>query len=639
MAYVFKTSFRSCVFTIICLILILPVSNVKAQRNCVGKLYKQLVTCNDSIQLANTLGAIAVCYQFSETDSSIRYATEQLKLAAKINYKAGKADAYDVLSDSYALRTDYNLAILYAYQALQLYKELNDSIRVCNSLSQVSNYYAIQGRVSDANNYFYEALKIAKEISPVADSIYGEMLTSYVRKYYGDYKYRDSVDWALKKAIPIGRKYPGSSMSIYLQAYDLDTLLKTGQGHLAEDSINSLATIAIHNNWPLVAIDLYNRLISFSDLGYPTDSIHYQELIFELGKQCKCLELNLAAMAGLFDHYKQVGDTEKLECFTKEILTISSNNRYDPEVHMINFLEYFNKEKSLYQLASSNQLMQSELNEIKMTTAQRKWIFKACIIILMLLVILLISKYRSYHLLKRQQEIQIIKNASVSLAHIKLRANDEFKNKLIAIIANDFSAPLKQISAITGQLKVSDADQVSSINHIKKIAVVARGSLCVFDNILKWVKLQLSGFTYSRKPCKPYEILKGVLKHVSLDIESRNILFVNQIPQQLVFLADAEMLTMVQQHLMQLSIHFTEPGKLLVISAWEDDATSHIRLITEPSMPVSMVIKNLTDWQNNMYALSYAITQDFIQKMEGTLEVIAAEEKYLVFHAMLSKDK
>lgn len=292
-------------------------------------------------------------------------------------------------------------------------------------------------------------------------------------------------------------------------------------------------------------------------------------------------------------------------------------------------LTFFNKE---IKLPAGRFLLQGRPDGGQMTAAEREWIFYACVVIVVLLLALLAVKFRTDRLIQKRRRAQAIQGANTSLTYVELKANDEFKKKLIAIIANDFSTPLKQISAITTRLGQQISDPLVATAFIKEISMIARGALYVFDNILKWVKLQLSGFVYVKYPCRPYEMLQGVLGIVAPQMEEKGIVFVNQVPQQLVVEADAEMLKMIQQHLLQLAIHFTDPGRLMVVSAWEELSLAHIRLITEPSEDVEEVLKSLGNWQHNMYALSYAMTEDFVHKMNGKLALSSVDQRYLVFH-------
>lgn len=295
-------------------------------------------------------------------------------------------------------------------------------------------------------------------------------------------------------------------------------------------------------------------------------------------------------------------------------------------------LAFFNKDIIAYKLLAGRLLLQANLDGGQMTAAEREWIFYAGLVILVLLLALLGVRFRTSRLTQSRRRVQAIQSANAFLTYDELKTNDEFKKKLIAIIANDFSSPLKQISAITARLGQQASDPAVTTAFIKEISVIARGALCVFDNILKWIKLQLSGFVYVKYPCRPYEILQGVLGIVAPRMEEKGIVFVNQVPQQLVVEADAEMLKMIQQHLLQLAIHFTDPGRLMVVSAWEELSLAHIRLITEPSEDVEEVLKSLGNWQQNMYALSYAMTEDFVHKMNGKLALSSVDQRYLVFH-------
>jgi signal transduction histidine kinase len=619
------------------ILLLCAVNRASGQSPQLPELLQELHTTQDSSRYINTLGKLGALYMMIDIDSSFIYAIREHEIAGRQQDKKGMADAYDVMSFCFALRTDFNIAGIYAYRALQLHKFLSDSVRICKTLSNLYLYYRNMGRPVEANNYFYEAFNIGSRLPPAADSMYSILLLNYAMRFYQDTTRKDSVQWAFRTSRHIAAKYPHSRLPLYIDAYEADTLVKQGRGKEAEIKMNQLAAEALQRGLPYVAMDIYNRLENYHGMGYVIDSTHYRELSYELAKKAGCVELNLATIAGLYDYYQLVNDTAKVNYYSSEIMRLAGQQRYQPNRDMVNYVDYFLKEQTMQQLSRSNQQQQAELERRNLKKRNSQFVIAGLFIIVILLFLLLLSRYRQFTASQEQERKLSDSYADLSLKSVALRANDEFKNKLITIIANDFRAPLYYISNVAGRLKDYEDDPVTMAALIKKIADVSGSTLCVFDNILKWIRLQLTGFAYQPVPCNLHTALQAVLKPTAAAAAEKSLVIVNLVPEDFSLPADAEMLGMVQHHLLRLSIHYAQRGSLIIISAWKSEGLVYSRMIADTGADAAAIIKKLLDWQQDMYALSYAITKDFIDKMNGVLQVTESEGKYLVFTGILKE--
>ncbi|HEY8960070.1 hypothetical protein [Chitinophaga sp.] len=623
---------------ILAVVLLCTTQRAAAQKPQLPELLRELSVQRDSIARIDILGKLGALYMMINLDSSFTYAIREQEMAERYQYKKGLADAFDIMSFCYALRTDFNIAGIYGYRALQLHKAVGDSARIAKTLSNLYLYYRNMGRPEDANNYFYEAFHMAARLPASQDSVYSILLVNYAMRFYRDSTRKDSVLWALKTAAGISRKYPYSRLPLYIDAYAADTLVIQGRGKEAEARINQLAEAALQKGLPYVAMDIYNRLEDYKRLGYRTDSTRYRELSYELAKKAGCIELNLSTLAGLYDYYRQQRNTAKTGYYSREIMRLAAQHRYQQEKDPVNYIAFFLKEQSLQQLARNNQRQQQELEHVQLRRKQSQFIIGGLFIIVILLFILLYSRHRQYLAWKRQEQALSDSYTGVALKNIALRANDEFKNKLISIITNDFREPLQYISAAALQLRNQGASQAEMTASVREIARVSANTLSIFDNILKWIRMQLSGFTYQGKPSLLNDTVDQALKQMRPVIKEKGLVVVNLLPAGCWVMADQEMLKGAQLHLLRLSVQYAQPGSLLVLSAWNKEGTVYVRIIADAGAGAGDILERLSGWQD-MNALSFAITRDFMDKMKGGLQVAASEERYLAFTGMLEEVK
>ena len=132
------------------------------------------------------------------------------------------------------------------------------------------------------------------------------------------------------------------------------------------------------------------------------------------------------------------------------------------------------------------------------------------------------------------------------------------------------------------------------VTLIRKIAAVSGDTLAVFDNILKWIRLQLSGFTYQPVDCHAYDLLLTTLHQVESTAAEKKLEIVNQLPANCIVKADPEMLRTVFLHILQLSVHYSQPGRSLLIITWTIAPVIYIRFVVDTGIGATDVITSLS---------------------------------------------
>lgn len=106
---------------------------------------------------------------FNQPDSGLYYADSIIRLAGKIDYDYGKADAYEQKADAYAYSGDYSKAVLYAHQSLRSHEALDESSGVSHALETLSYIYNELGDYRKALEY---QLKSREILFSLGDSAY-----------------------------------------------------------------------------------------------------------------------------------------------------------------------------------------------------------------------------------------------------------------------------------------------------------------------------------------------------------------------------------------------------------------------------------------------------------------------------------
>ncbi len=114
-------------------------------------------------------------FMYNDPDTSISIGKKALKLALKLNWKRGIANAYGNLGIYYTIKADYTKSLSYYLKALKLDEEMvklasKNEIFASNRLfaqrlSNIGNLYTQQGNFKNAINYYARALKIDSTIN------------------------------------------------------------------------------------------------------------------------------------------------------------------------------------------------------------------------------------------------------------------------------------------------------------------------------------------------------------------------------------------------------------------------------------------------------------------------------------------
>ncbi|WP_143304967.1 sensor histidine kinase [Chitinophaga vietnamensis] len=340
------------------------------------------------------------------------------------------------------------------------------------------------------------------------------------------------------------------------------------------------------------------------------------------------------SLSDQYDYYLSIRDDAAAAATAREIWLLAREQRPGGN-DSINYITYFVKAREREALAMKNRVQEEQIIQRNLEKRNTQLLFTGMISIVALLLIWLIVRYYHYRRSKQQERELAIGYAAIAEKNAALRAADEFKNKLITIIANDFRAPLHHIIEVAGVLQHSTMDKEEMIQVMKHIAASSQKTLAVFDNILRWIKLQLSGFVFKPVTCQVQEQMALATEMVKEAANARGMAIVDRIPANVKVAADPEMLQFVNRHFLLTAIKYAVTDGLIIIDAWPEEEVVRVNIAIDSGTEAADIVNGLFAWQEDTYALGMAISKDFIEKMEG--EAIAEESggRYLTLTYLL----
>ncbi|TAE00051.1 MAG: hypothetical protein EAZ97_06915 [Bacteroidetes bacterium] len=230
----------------------------------------------------NIMNELAFNYIFSIPDSAIRYADLGLRLAEKIKFKHGIADALNNIGILHRAEGSYKSAIEYHLKALAINEAINDKLGVANNYINIGLVYYAQENAAKAIEYYYKCLKIKEELNDkegVANALndmgniyvnvknYEKALEFYKNALKIRYELNDprKTAWTIKsmgmalshqKNYEEALKYLDQALPFYEQAQDQ---------HGIAEIFNLMANVFFSKNETLKSIFFYEKSVLISN--------------------------------------------------------------------------------------------------------------------------------------------------------------------------------------------------------------------------------------------------------------------------------------------------------------------------------------------------------------------------------------
>lgn len=621
-------------YILFCAGLFLAAFRAGAQSAEIAALRKSLPHAKDSMAYVDMLNQLGVYYHLSNIDSCFLLATKAREIAVRLHYKRGEAGALKNLGIVYGQQFNTQQAIAYEQAALSLYLASGDSANVCHMLNNLSVDYDTEGNAPLEDYYLHAAMRLGRHLSN--DSMYTLVLSNYIIRYTNDSTRQDSVKWAYNQLRAITDRYPYSREWLYARMFEAVNLLKNGHGPAGEALINKIADTALQKGFRHLAIAAYFRILDdFIPMGYPADSALYAAKIFKLSEQAGYYELMMTVLPFLYRHYEQLHDAGKIARYGNGIRRLALHRlALRQQQQEINYLDYFLKEQEMKALQLRNQVQEQAIEKSNLQRDTRRMLIWLLSALLVLLTGITFVYYRYYRSSRRYEHRMDAMNRSIAEKNRLLRANDDFKNKLISVIAHDFRNPLNNIIRMAALLQTQSLDKAAMAQLVDQIAGSAADTLAVFDNILRWIKSQLSGFIYAPAPCHIRAMMMEARQSIQHTALEKNVHIHIEVPEAIQVAAEREMLQFVHRSLLNSATGFSVAGGQVLVRAGAAGGAVKVWVKVLKIDIANAMPEHLFEYRGTGYyqpghlhdvELALVICKDFMDKMGG--HISAAPEK------------
>lgn len=528
---------------------LLITNSISAQTAAIEKLQRELPKSKDSIVYINKLNRIAILMYMKNPDSCFFYAARAKRMAIRQKYKKGENDANNVLGTALSLKGLHHDALKMYSKALAYYKESGDigsEARIYMSIA------ATHRHLSDS----VSCIRALKKGITLAKKKPNDSIMAAVYSTYCDLAPDLSVDssrYYMQKAIKIATQYKDSSVLMINKLLEVTLLLDSSRKTEALPILQSVLIDAKSTGLEYIEISVYDLLAKYY-ADQPEKAVTYYEEVLNILNTKGYINLKPVVIQRMLPYVKLTGDKEKQFKLTEELADAVGEKQQRLSAFFSDYVHY-------NELDEANKLLEINAAEDR----KRSWIlgFFSAICLLMLSIIYI--QFRK----TRKKTCQTLKlNSIIEQKNQALQTNDEFKNKLISILAHDFRSPL--ISTLS-LIEILKSDQELSQKEMEKFYAQIQSDinnmLARFDSTLQWIRQQLLGYSVNTSSLYARPLIDEATQVFLSEMQRKGIAVRNDIPTNLKIQTDKEMLQFINRNLISNAIKFSPKNGVVTVSA------------------------------------------------------------------------
>ncbi|MEC5142270.1 Histidine kinase-, DNA gyrase B-, and HSP90-like ATPase [Chitinophaga sp. 180180018-2] len=610
-------------------------SNITATKNALSHI-------TDSTAYVDALNRLSLWYLPCQLDSSGQYARMAKNIAERIGYDKGQRESLRSVGRYYALRPHRYLSYLFYDNALNACRAAGDSAGVASVLMNIGLYFQYEGKLREAKDFLTRSLNIVTDLH--LDSLRAWVLVNYYTVNESDSATLPSAQQALQQAEVLTQKYADQLGLIYTRLFRDHEEQRAGR---MDKAISDLKAITLQaDSIGLNYVAMYaSTLVAYYQVALrQADSLVYQRKAVDYAAAGGYTGLVLPVINALYHHYQHIGDTKEAAKYSRLALRVMVQQQDDMVAGEADYLSYAFGDEWMDSMRIQQQTQHQQLTKSK--SINRFWFFQILIItaIAVLLTVMLAYFIRAYRLSHKNAARMADLQAEIAKGNQALQDNDDFKNKLISMIAHDFRTPLYNIVNITGFIDEQALSVTDAANMILEVERTAASSLNVFEEILRWIRTQLSGFIYYPQRFLLMDMMKTTIYNLQHLVAAKDISIVTDIPEDTIIWGDYEMLQFIHRNFLHNAIKFSPDSGLITIKATREAGWLTVSVTDEGAGIDAGVLPSLFNWSSSAYeqertgkgaGVALIICKDFIDKMNGRINAENNREEGSTFYYQL----
>jgi signal transduction histidine kinase len=589
---------------------------------------RKLPFIKDSIQLVNSLNRIGMLYHLKNPDSCFYYGMKSKAIAIRLHYLKGKTNADNVIASALYLKGLFRESLELFSKILPAYREQSDTTNAAMVLMNMSTVYLGIADSVHAKMFSRQAIQTGKKLQK--DSIMSILYANYC--IVNSALSADSARYYVDKSQEIASRYHDKRMLIVMMQLQANNLLNSGHRQEALPLIKQSLSESRKAGMEFFEI---NSLGLYADYysNKPDSILSYYNQAYQLAQKNGYVYLKVKVLKVILAYTELSGNKDEIIRVHRLIETALAAENVNLKKFIGDYIKYNEIQDDNTLLGITNKSNKTKI-----------WLLICGCMVSILLIIII---YRLYHLSRRHEHRQAQLNKQIQEQNNTLQEADEFKNKLISILAHDFRAPLISTISIARMMRdnsgFTETEMEQFYGEIEKDATRMLES---FDTILQWIKQQLSGYQFKAETLALHELFNesAVLFHQLL--EEKKITLSNQVPQDMTISSDREILQFVNRNLLSNAIRYSPEGGSIVISATQDSTNLTVTVSDNgPGMSAETISKlflvsnQFSSPTQHGAGIALSMCRDFIQMLGGQIWAENKEPNGAVFYYTIPVDK
>jgi K+-sensing histidine kinase KdpD len=212
----------------------------------------------------------------------------------------------------------------------------------------------------------------------------------------------------------------------------------------------------------------------------------------------------------------------------------------------------------------------------------------------------------------------------------KLKSENELKTKWLSLIAHDFKGMFHNIVYLLNAYEKKDIPQEMFLTMLPEIKQIAEKNLKTLDSTFAWINAQTDGFKLQIEDVSIYELFLELKEELHSQISSKDISIRYSGDETLVLQSDKLLLKFILKQVLENAVKYSNKDAEVMFIAGSQHNETCIEIKDQGMGMSNNVHNNIFTLNGSPYkgtinevgaGLSLVIVKDFIEKLDGSIEV------------------
>ncbi|MBA4257885.1 MAG: hypothetical protein C0446_01895 [Chitinophaga sp.] len=507
--------------------------------------------------------------------------------AKQIDYKKGQAVAYMYEGGIFQQQGFVKRALSDFYLSLDIFRRIKDTFNIAKVSQQIAGSLILESKYDSASAIYKESLEVFKKYDKQEEVVNIKNSLGLIQLYKGK---------------------PDSAVILFNQALNTSKLIKYDYGE--KKALYHLGKLALEGKNLELATSFFYASISIDRklndrYGLALNNLELANVAFKRGQLDSAFAMSKASylfaksigahelidqsVHQIIQYYKKTNALEKAMAWQDTAILINTLHRKKENEYAANFIDIIKNQQSL-RLEWENSFLRAQR-----ASDEQLFILTEGTFILIILAVLVVMVFINYQkqkhfsrelrakniLIEAQIEEMGTLNKEISQQNRMLEADNKTKDKLLSIISHDLRNPLVNTKGILNLVNQEMVPEDQAKQLLLQLETQYMGTTSLLDNLLFWLKGQMSGKNLDRSVFIVYQLVKGLEDEHKMLFRRKNITFNNNLHPQMFINADKEMIRIVLRNLISNAIKYTPENGTIQVHATQ--SITHAIICVEDS--------------------------------------------------------